>query len=146
MKLSHLFACCVLALGTASSSPLFASQVESIQTINSAASENIGYYRSPALHDDTLVFTAEGDLWVQQLGDPQARRLTSLPAEELGAAISDDGRQLAFVANYEGANEVYVMPLKGGVAKRVSFENSRVRVQGWTHDGQFPFRAIQSVH
>lgn len=136
MKLSHLFACCVLALGTASSSPLFASQTNNIQTVNSTASENIGYYRSPALHDDTLVFTAEGDLWLQQLGDPQARRLTSLPAEELGAAISNDGRQLAFVANYEGASEVYVMPLKGGVAKRVSFENSRVRVQGWTHDGQ----------
>ncbi|WP_372942958.1 S41 family peptidase, partial [Shewanella sp.] len=35
-----------------------------------------------------------------------------------------------------GANEVYVMPIAGGVAKRVSFENSRVRLQGWTAAGE----------
>ena len=58
-----------------------------------------------------------------------ATRLTSLPAEELGATISADGKWVAYVANYEGASEVYD-PVAGGVAKRVSFENSRVRVQG----------------
>ncbi|KIO36302.1 S41 family peptidase [Shewanella sp. cp20] len=136
MKLSHLFACCAIALGTASSAPLFAAQAENVKAESQAAEQNVGYYRSPAIHGDTLVFTAEGDLWVQQLGDAQARRLTSLPAQELGAAISNDGQQLAFVANYEGASEVYVMPVQGGVAKRVSFENSRVRVQGWTADGK----------
>ena len=32
------------------------------------AAEQQGYYRAPALHQDQLVFTAEGDLWLQQLG------------------------------------------------------------------------------
>ncbi|GAA0351587.1 S41 family peptidase [Bowmanella denitrificans] len=95
-----------------------------------------GYYRFPALQGDTLVFTAEGDLWVAGLNQPQARRLTTHPAEETQAAISPDGQQVAFVANYEGANEVYVLPLQGGVAKRITFEQAQVKVHGWTAEGQ----------
>jgi len=126
MKLRHSVACCMLALGTLSAAQVFAAQ----------STSNQGYYRAPALHDQTLVFTAEGDLWTQTLGQKAATRLTTLPAEELGAAISADGKWVAYVANYEGASEVYVIPVTGGVAKRVSFENSRVRVQGWTSKGE----------
>lgn len=126
MKLRHSVASCMLALGT----------LTAFQTIAVDAVNNQGYYRAPALHDQTLVFTAEGDLWTQTLGQKAATRLTSLPAEELGATISADGKWVAYVANYEGASEVYVIPITGGVAKRVSFENSRVRVQSWTAKGE----------
>jgi tricorn protease len=91
-----------------------------------------GYFRSPALHDDTLVFTAEGDLWLADIKSGQTQRLTTHPAEEKGAAISPDGQWIAFTANYEGAKEVYVIPSSGGVAKRLSYENTRSVVQGWT--------------
>ncbi len=131
LKLSHLFASCVIALGT-----LHTGSAISVPATASANLPNQGYYRAPALKDNTLVFTAEGDLWTQSLTDKQARRLTSLPAEELDAVISKDGQWVAYTADYDGAVEVYVIPIQGGVAKRVSFENSRVRVQGWTADGQ----------
>lgn len=129
MKLRRSVAHCMLALGTlACSSMIFAN------------ASNQGYYRAPALHDQTLVFTAEGDLWTTELNQNQnqtkASRLTSLAAEELDATISKDGKWVAYTANYEGATEVYVMPIEGGVAKRVSFENSRVRIQGWTASGE----------
>ncbi|NMH65811.1 S41 family peptidase [Shewanella salipaludis] len=126
MKLRHSLVCCMLALGTLSAAAMAAGQAEA----------TLGYYRAPALHDQTLVFTAEGDLWTQTLGEPQAHRLTSQAAEELGAVISADGKFVAYVANYDGIGEVYVIPVAGGLAKRVSFENSRVRVQGWTPDGK----------
>ena len=126
MKIRHSLACCMLALGTLTLSPAHASE----------STLKPGYFRAPALNEQTLVFTAEGDLWTQALSDTQARRLTSLPAEELGATISKDGQFVAYVANYEGSSEVYVIPINGGQAKRVSFENSRVRVQGWTADGK----------
>ena len=109
------------------------------------AAASTGYYRSPDLHKDTLVFTAEGDLWVSQLNKSQARRLTTHPAEEKQATISNDGKQVAFAANYEGATEVYVIGINGGIAKRVSFENSAVRVQGWTSDGQILYSSNNRV-
>lgn len=95
-----------------------------------------GYFRYPSLHNDTVVFTAEGDLWIATIGQPAAARLTSSPTEETQSAISPDGKQLAFVADYEGSDEVYVMPIDGGIPKRVSFENSTIQLSGWTPDGR----------
>ena len=109
------------------------------------ATASTGYYRFPDIHKNTVVFTAEGDLWVSQLDQPQARRLTTHPAEEVQATISDDGKQVAFVANYEGASEVYVIGINGGMAKRVSFENSSVRLQGWTATGNILYSSNNRV-
>jgi tricorn protease len=100
-----------------------------------SATATTGYYRYPALHNDTLVFTAEGDLWVQQLNNSKASRLTTNTAEETQAAISKDGTMVAFVANYEGANEIYYLPITGGIAKRATYENSNVKLHGWTPAG-----------
>ncbi|GAA5136768.1 S41 family peptidase [Thalassotalea piscium] len=110
-----------------------------------SAVASTGYYRSPDINNNTLVFTAEGDLWVKELNQVQARRLTTHPAEETQAAISDDGKQVAFAANYEGATEVYVIGINGGIAKRVSFENSAVRVQGWTSKGEILYSTNNRV-
>src|SRR5262249_51918809 len=74
----------------------------------------VGYYRQPALHGDTLVFVSEGDLWKVHVKGGVATRLTSHPGEEGRPAISPDGMTLAFTAQYEGATEVYTMPLSGG--------------------------------
>ncbi|WMS87351.1 S41 family peptidase [Pleionea litopenaei] len=95
-----------------------------------------GYYRSPDINQNTLVFTAEGDIWKASASGQNAQRLTSSPQEELDASLSPDGQWVAFTANYEGADEAYVMPINGGVAKRVSFESSRVKVLGWAPNGE----------
>lgn len=104
-----------------------------------------GYYRSPVLQQDQLVFTAEGDLWQATLNSEKARRITSHPAEETQPLLSPDGSQLAFVADYEGATEIYLMPLAGGVAKRISYENSRVRMQQWLADGRILYATDSSA-
>ncbi len=100
-----------------------------------AGDDNRGYYRDPALHQDTVIFTAEGDLWRAHIRGGSAVRLTTSAAEERYASISPDGEWVAFVADYDGVPEAYVMPIDGGIPKRVTFENSRVRVQGWTPEG-----------
>jgi len=93
-----------------------------------------GYYRFPALAGDTVVFAAEGDLWVVGVSGGTARRLTSHAGEETSPAVSPDGRTVAFTATYEGPAEVYTMPLMGGRPVRRTFEGGAT-VVGWDGDG-----------
>jgi tricorn protease len=95
-----------------------------------------GYYRQPAILDDTVVFVSEGDLWKVSARGGAARRLTSHPGEEGLPAISPDGRTLAFTAQYEGPTEVYTMPLAGGRPTRRTCGAGRVSFVGWTPDGK----------
>jgi tricorn protease len=99
------------------------------------AESTLGYYRFPAIHEDTIVFTAEGDLWIVGMGGGTARRLTTHHGTESHAAISPDGTTLAFSAEYEGPTEVYTMPLGGGLPKRRTYWGERCIVAGWTPDG-----------
>jgi tricorn protease len=95
-----------------------------------------GYYRYPAISGRTIIFTAEGDLWRVGLEGGVAQRLTSHPAEESHAAVSPDGRMVAFSANYEGPTEVYTMSLDGGSVTRRTFDGENATVVGWTPDGR----------
>ena len=99
----------------------------------------LGYYRFPALSGDTIVFTAEGDLWRVSASGGIAQRLTSHPGEESRPAISPDGRTVAYSASYEGPVEVYTLPLDGGVPVRHTHDASRASVVGWTPAGEILF-------
>jgi len=93
-----------------------------------------GYYRFPAIHGDTVVFTAEGDLWRVPIQGGMAQRLTSHLGTESHAVFSPDGKLLAFSAEYEGPTEVYTMPSEGGLPTRRTFGGGLVT--GWTPDGK----------
>ncbi len=101
-----------------------------------AGAGTVGYYRQPALHEDTLVFVSEGDLWKVPRKGGVATRLTSHPGEESLPALSPDGKTLAFTAQYEGATEVYTMPLAGGRPVRRTFDAGTVSFLGWAPDGK----------
>jgi len=104
--------------------------------INAAADSPQGYYRQPAVRGDTIVFCAEGDLWVKVGGSDIARRLTTHLGDEMHPSISPDGARLAFSAQYEGPTEVYSMPIEGGLPTRHTWEGGRALVVGWTPDGR----------
>jgi tricorn protease len=108
-----------------------------------AAEAPLGYYRFPAIYKDTVVFTAEGDLWQVSAQGGVARRLTSHPAEESRAAFSPDGTTLAFSASYEGPTEVYTMPVDGGVPVRRTYEGMFADVVGWTPDGKILYTTVR---
>ena len=117
-----------------------------------------GYYRFPALSGDTIVFTAEGDLWTVGVAGGAARRLTTHPGTEQLAAVSPDGQSVAFSAQYEGQTEVCVMPLAGGPVTRLTYEGETTGalVRGWTPDGRvlystlhyatLPSRQLVAIH
>jgi tricorn protease len=105
-------------------------------TASALAQSSRGYYRFPALHGRTVVFTAEGDLWEVGIDGGTARRLTTHPGEETRPAFSPDGKTIAFSANYEGPTEVYTIPASGGLPVRRTFEGGSALVVGWTPDGK----------
>ena len=94
-----------------------------------------GYYRDPAVHGDTIVFTSEGDLWSVKIGGGAAQRLTTSPGVESKSTISPDGKTVAFLANYEGLSEVYTMPITGGLPERRTWDGA-AHPAGWAPDGR----------
>lgn len=98
--------------------------------------DNIGYYRFPAIHGETVVFTAEGDLWKVNTQGGLARRLTTHPGQETHASISPDGKFIAFTATYDGPREIYLIPAEGGSPKRLTYHGERSYTIGWTPSGK----------
>ncbi len=90
-----------------------------------AQADGKGFYRQPALHGDTIVFSAEGDLWTVPTSGGTAQRLTTHPGIENHPVVSPDGQTVAFTARYEGPTEVYTMPLAGGVPARSDVRGRR---------------------
>ena len=99
-----------------------------------------GYYRYPDVHGDRIVFVAEGDLWTVPVTGGDARRLTSHLDEELHPQIHPDGETVAFSASYEGAQEVYTMPLSGGAPERWTWEAEPSSVVGWSPTGGLVYK------
>ena len=101
-----------------------------------AQKSQLGYYRQPAIWNDTIVFVAEGDLWRVGISGGIAQRLTTHPEEESRPAISPDGKAVAYAATYEGPGEVYTLPLEGGVPARQTWDATRPAWLSWTPKGE----------
>jgi len=98
-----------------------------------------GYYRYPAIHGNEIIFTAEGDLWRFNLETKMVSRLTTSHGLETHACISPDGKWIAFIGQYEGPSEVYVMPFAGGRPKRLTYEEGSPIVYQWTSDNRIVY-------
>jgi tricorn protease len=96
---------------------------------------NAGYYRCPAIHKETIVFTSEDDLWSVPAEGGVARRLTANLGTISHPFFSPNGKTLAFTGREEGHNEVYTMPAEGGPVKRITYLGVTSNVIGWTYDG-----------
>ncbi len=92
---------------------------------------------SPRLTPDgrMVVFGALGFLWKQRVAGGQAERLTKGDALEQGAAISRDGRRVAYVRRADGQHEIHVLDLESGVDRTVH-EESYLWDLSWDPDGE----------
>jgi len=102
---------------------------------NAGQAAHSGYYRDPAVHAGTVVFTSEGDLWSVSIQGGEAHRLTSNTGIESSATISPDGQTVAFRAQYEGPGEAYTIPIGGGMPERKTWDGGAYP-RGWTPDGR----------
>ncbi|HZH34324.1 MAG TPA: PDZ domain-containing protein, partial [Pyrinomonadaceae bacterium] len=102
--------------------------------------------RFPDIAGDRVVFTYGGDLWTTAANGGQAVRLTAHPGVEVFAKYSPDGRWIAFTGQYDGDEQVYVVPATGGEPKQLTFYPAKGpltprwgydnQVMGWTNDGK----------
>ena len=110
--------------------------------------------RFPDLHGDQIVFTYAGDLWLASTDGGAARRLTAHPGLELFAKFSPDGQHVAFTGQYDGDEQVYVVPTAGGEPRQLTFYPAigplpprwgyDNQVYGWSPDGgKVLFRSLR---
>ena len=107
--------------------------------------------RFPDIYGDRVVFTYGGDLWTSPAAGGAATRLTAHPGVETYAKFSSDGKWIAFTGQYDGDEQVYVIPSGGGEPRQLTFYPSRGplaprwgydnQVHGWTKDNRIIFRS-----
>ncbi|WP_457566264.1 S41 family peptidase, partial [Caldithrix abyssi] len=99
---------------------------------------------------DYIVFTYENDLWLAPITGGKAKRITRSDGREIFAKFSPDGSKIAFTANYDGGNDVYVMNRDGSEPRRLTFHPASDLVIDWYPDGkhilfrsrrEWPYRA-----
>ena len=102
--------------------------------------------RFPDIHGDRVAFTYGGDIWTAPASGGTAIRLTAHPGMEVFAKFSPDGNWIAFTGQYDGDEQVYVIPATGGVPRQLTFYPAKGpftprwgwdnQVYGWTKDGK----------
>jgi len=93
--------------------------------------------RYPDIHGDQVAFTYAGDLWLASTSGGLARRLTAHPGQELFAKFSPDGKWIAFTGQYDGDEQVYVIPTTGGEPRQLTFYPARGPfAPRWGYDNQ----------
>ena len=102
--------------------------------------------RFPDVHGDRVVFSYAGDLWTASTDGGTAIRLTAHSGLELFPRFSPDGSRIAFTGQYDGDEQVYVIPAAGGVPRQLTYYPARGplaprwgydnQVYDWTPDGR----------
>ena len=113
--------------------------------------------RFPDVHGDQVVFCYAGDLWRASTSGGLATRLTAHPGKETSPKFSPNGKSIAFTAQYDGDEQVYVIPSIGGQPKQLTFYPASGplaprwgfdnQVYGWTPDGSAVlFRSMRDAN
>ena len=97
--------------------------------------------RYPDIGKNDIVFAFQGNLWLVPKQGGTARPLTTTAGVKSTPRFSPDGSKIAFVANYDGNRDIYVMPTAGGSPFRVTHHPTQENVNEWTADGSLLFSA-----
>lgn len=116
------------------SNPAFALEGEEGQTTPSA-----GMLRYPDVSQSHIVFSYAGDLWTVERNGGVAVPLASPSGSELFPRFNASGNKIAFVGNYEGDQDVYVIDTAGGTAQRMTYHPANEILCDWTSDDALLF-------
>ena len=85
-----------------------------VMSLTTPADAQTKLLRFPDVHGDRVVFVYAGDLWTASTSGGRAARLTAHPGLEVFPKFSPDGQWVAFTGQYDGDEQVYVVPATGG--------------------------------
>ncbi len=92
--------------------------------------------RQPAVSATQIAFVYAGDIWLAEKEGGVAVRISSPKGEESFPRFSPDGSLLGFTGDYDGNEDIYVMPVTGGLPTRVTHHGAPDRMLGWYPDGR----------
>ena len=97
---------------------------------------NARMLRQPDVSQTQIAFVYAGDIWIAPKIGGTAVRLSSPAGEESFPKFSPDGSMLAYSANYDGNLDIYVVPVSGGMPKRLTHHPMSDRLLDWYPDGK----------
>ncbi len=104
------------------------------------------WLRYPAISPDgeTILFTYKGDIYTVSVAGGDARPITISETYEFLPVWSNNGEQIAFASDRYGNFDVFVMPSKGGEAKRLTYHSGGEYPRTFTtDDGAILFSALR---
>lgn len=96
-------------------------------------------YSEPGVSPDgkEIAFVSGGDIWTVPASGGEARLLVSDMATDSRPLYSPDGTRLAYVSAREGSGNVYMLTFATGEVKKLTYDDTLDRVDGWSHDGKW---------
>ncbi|MDP3071208.1 MAG: PDZ domain-containing protein [Opitutaceae bacterium] len=93
--------------------------------------------QAPSLSRTHIAFALGNSLWTVPREGGDARRLVAAdPGVASGPLFSPDGSLVAFTGDFDGNQDVYVVPAAGGELKRLTSHPANDAALGWTPDGK----------
>lgn len=94
------------------------------------------YLRFPDLRGDALAFVTDDDVWLGSVERGEAWRLGVGPATIRNPRLSHDGATVAWASDAGGPREIWVAPVSGGEARRLTWwGDDSTTLLGWSWDG-----------
>jgi tricorn protease len=125
-----------------------------IFVLSTAAYSQTKLLRFPDIRGDRVVFTYAGDLWTASFKRWFRCAFDFASGVEVFGKFSPDGKWIAFTGQYDGDEQVYVVPTSGGEPRQLTFYPARGplaprwgwdnQVFGWSKDSKrIIFRSLR---
>src|ERR1039458_6664486 len=115
--MNRRFPCLYELLALASAAWLFAPAAQAEPMIPARIDARM--MRQPAGSAAQIAFVYAGDIWLVDKNGGVAVRISSPKGEESFPRFSPDGTLLAFSGDYDGNDDIYLMPGTGGLPRGV---------------------------
>ena len=93
---------------------------------------------APSMSSDgsQIAFAWRGDIWLVPVAGGTAHPLTVHEAEDSQPVFSPDGKQVAFISNRTGSNQVFVISVDGGGPRQLTYHTEGYSLEEWYPDGR----------